>query len=1103
MEIMKEQSSIIHKSRKLLSDYFQHLIACKASGVASCLVCRDFLATLDHVLSNNSDAHEAEDLSEKKIQQRLRELFHTDNLCISMYHDNPQLTKSVAAQVGMELLLETSVTKTKVKMLFGKVVFSGTYDPSIVGVRTEQVRGGDVIVAEVIELIEADLSCFPHRFADEIKQLQLRGSSGAGINRISGSAVKKQAIEDFFSTCGSRVDVILDPIQHSSGTSTIFYPYYEGARKMAPQFRSRGIGYVRLGDDMSNFGSAFLSLDFGRSFLDGGANDANILNTPTSNQQQQVSQNLSKTAGPILLAFTTPTLTASDKSAGNSMNALKGQTEFSRSMSNINQRNRNHQSQSSLSSAPAAGSDHGGDSTRAVTADSSLQASGGQPPPSLALSQNSSTHTLSSYPSFNTLSLQTSFAQLETVAVNGSYQSNGGGYSPAPSPMGNSSVGSSRKQKLTESLRRIVTAHRSTQDLALDIGAATQVDIDDAMLNTPTPNPGLNLAQGGIGGGSSMKQNNVRRQLLPNSPPTAATTAEIAAKARTVEDRLRTALDQLASETQWKNRLDILTGLQEVFQTAGEEDNTLFAVMDEVLRSMASGSSGSGLLQRFLDALQEIFTKTQNPQVTVAALELLSSPFFLTLCGVVPSAPGNGSSVVLSAPIGTAWRGLLVEALHAVRHANRLIESAATRALGSLFAFSSSQQQQSPQVVRGMAWSQMTEALEALLGLPIISVANGGLGGAGASASSLAAAAASASPSTAAAATSSSSSAAKGSAKLFKLLDWLVQQLLSAVDSGSHLSVERPPMADVEVLIRLVKVCQVATKDREEKTRVASISLAAAIYLVYETIAPVQDSSGTRCAKELEKVGITSQKLAPALAKHRQQLSLLESSGKNNGTTNSKKANEATSTSSRTSALPAKEQRAAASSSTAKAAAVATVSAPPSPNRDGALGSRMLQLRLQEALLLLKRAPQSEAEWGGVHEIVLGADAVCTTLENISRTHKVPLGLLLRVLLPFTEQTSTLDQAHEHNQWRTQLHDDLRQLSQQHPTLQQAAAAIPMANWEAHSSALRRLRSVIRVKIADESDFRQAKAAVHTLRDFLRDYFDAVAAEGDADGEGG
>ena len=39
---------------------------------------------------------------------------------------------------------------------------------------------------------------------------------------------------------------------------------------MAPQFRSRGVGYIRLGDDMSRNGTAFLSTDAGVSFLDEG-----------------------------------------------------------------------------------------------------------------------------------------------------------------------------------------------------------------------------------------------------------------------------------------------------------------------------------------------------------------------------------------------------------------------------------------------------------------------------------------------------------------------------------------------------------------------------------------------------------------------------------------------------------------------------------------------------------------------------------------------------------------------------------------------------------------------------------------------------------------
>lgn len=76
----------------------------------------------------------------------------------------------------------------------------------------------------------------------------------------------EQLLKSFLRACTGRVDVILDPSHTGS-----WYPYWEGRRKMAPQFRSRGIGYLRLGDDMSRYGSAFLSTDAGLTFLDDGA----------------------------------------------------------------------------------------------------------------------------------------------------------------------------------------------------------------------------------------------------------------------------------------------------------------------------------------------------------------------------------------------------------------------------------------------------------------------------------------------------------------------------------------------------------------------------------------------------------------------------------------------------------------------------------------------------------------------------------------------------------------------------------------------------------------------------------------------------------------
>jgi hypothetical protein len=194
---------------------------------------------------------------------------------VSIFHDNPQLSKSIGAEEGMEILVESALTKTSVKMLFGKVVFSGTFDATAAGVDFSKVRGNDIILAEVTELISSDLGKFPFRVNDGIKELQLKGSNIPEIDRQTDD-ISQEDVAAFFAPCTGRVDVILQPIQHDNHT---FYPYFEGTRKLAPQFRSHGVGYIRLGDDMSNFGTAFISLDQGKSFLDGGANDAIIMSS--------------------------------------------------------------------------------------------------------------------------------------------------------------------------------------------------------------------------------------------------------------------------------------------------------------------------------------------------------------------------------------------------------------------------------------------------------------------------------------------------------------------------------------------------------------------------------------------------------------------------------------------------------------------------------------------------------------------------------------------------------------------------------------------------------------------------------------------------------
>lgn len=207
----------------------------------------------------------------------------SDRTSISIFHDNPQLSKTIGEKEGMEVIVESALSKTSVRILFGKVLYSGAYEPSFYGVDASNMRGADIIILEILELISADLGKFPFRMDDGIKILQLRGADVPGVERRTDS-ISIQDVENFFSPCTGRVDVILDPIQHDNYS---YYPYYEGTRKLAPQFRSHGVGYIRLGDDMSNFGTAFISLDSGKTFLDHGANDKNVMSSMNTRRKSR------------------------------------------------------------------------------------------------------------------------------------------------------------------------------------------------------------------------------------------------------------------------------------------------------------------------------------------------------------------------------------------------------------------------------------------------------------------------------------------------------------------------------------------------------------------------------------------------------------------------------------------------------------------------------------------------------------------------------------------------------------------------------------------------------------------------------------------------
>ena len=92
-----------------------------------------------------------------------------------------------------------------------------------------------------------------------VHEFQLQSKNGTPLTGITA----KMSTKEFFQNCNDRINVIIDP-QCSPGE---WYPFLESGsmRKIAPQFRSRGVGYIRLGDDMSKNGCAFLSNDGGKS----------------------------------------------------------------------------------------------------------------------------------------------------------------------------------------------------------------------------------------------------------------------------------------------------------------------------------------------------------------------------------------------------------------------------------------------------------------------------------------------------------------------------------------------------------------------------------------------------------------------------------------------------------------------------------------------------------------------------------------------------------------------------------------------------------------------------------------------------------------------
>jgi hypothetical protein len=184
-------------------------------------------------------------------------------------HDNPQVGNTVATQLrteqGMRLMIESKEdgALSRTCIILATIVYSGPSE-GVEQAHTRGQRGSQFIVCTDLKGFRADIKAFPTRTRGDILEIDLHAIDASCKVDFDDDEDRLRA---FIQACTSRVDVILDP----SCSSDSWYPYWEGRRKMAPQFRSRGIGYLRLGDDMSRYGTAFLSLDAGKTFLDDGA----------------------------------------------------------------------------------------------------------------------------------------------------------------------------------------------------------------------------------------------------------------------------------------------------------------------------------------------------------------------------------------------------------------------------------------------------------------------------------------------------------------------------------------------------------------------------------------------------------------------------------------------------------------------------------------------------------------------------------------------------------------------------------------------------------------------------------------------------------------
>ena len=246
------------------------------------------------------------DCIEQNIEGMALNNNHLRERALWIVHDNPQLANQLVCNGGkkMNCMLETKdpISKDCVRIILGTIDYCGNIAGSDFDKKNEHNTN---VGTECIRLVNnrgflVDQMNVETRSPRNESVVEFKLDTDTKVS-LTGKHAQMSA-KNFLKDCNGRVDVILDPQCAPGG----WYPLKESdssSQKIAPQFRSKGVGYIRLGDDMSNNGLAFLSSDCCKSFL----NDTENLRSTSNNYSHSLKGDLEEKTSSSLTERTTVT----------------------------------------------------------------------------------------------------------------------------------------------------------------------------------------------------------------------------------------------------------------------------------------------------------------------------------------------------------------------------------------------------------------------------------------------------------------------------------------------------------------------------------------------------------------------------------------------------------------------------------------------------------------------------------------------------------------------------------------------------------------------------------------------------------------------------